>query len=313
MTSTLPMPHRFTIPIVLVAAMATTGCDHAKPAPPSTSSSASSAAPAGSAAPLDDVVAVVNGVAITTADVALRMKQEMHVNDTSPERRKVMVDGIIRQELLRQRAAQLGLDQDPLYKRKMRAVEAQLASQSRIELGEAFYRHEIGPKAEVTESDARAYFDAHAAELRTEVHVEQILVSAEDPAVAEGVLEAIKGGMPFEEAAKKRLGNFPEGSTPWDLGWLKLLQMPEAWRSQVATLKDGQLSPVIRGGKRLAWIVKVLGRRQASNVTFDTEKAPLMSMLKGQKLEQLRAQIDDELRKSAKIELFTPKPPPEEP
>lgn len=292
---------RSMVPLALSAALAGAACgkpEHALPF-------GATASTTGSAAAHSDVFVTVNGVAIGDADVKLKLKSDMHSTDESPLHRKNAAESIIRQELVRQKAVALGLDSDPVYQGKLRQMEAQMLAFQRAELGEVFFRREIVAKAEVSDADAKAYFDANAKRIRTDLHVLQLL-RINDDAGLERDLKDIQKGTPFEEVAKRQFPGLPESQKPWDLGSMKWAQIPEAWRSVLDGLEPGQTSGLIRGPKNRSWIIKLVDKRVDESVTFESMKGAVVETMRSAKIEKLRSDFERELREKATIVFAKP-------
>jgi peptidyl-prolyl cis-trans isomerase C len=250
-----------------------------------------------------DIVATVNGTPIGAAEVKLetRAAANPHPGQPMPQPDKDALEDLIRQELAAQRARELGLDQDPGYQEDLRRVEAQLTSFKRKKLADLFYQKHIVKQAEVTDEEARRYFDEHAAQLRTEVHVHQIL-SRDEGQIGQTLAE-LERGVPFEEIADRGQPTLPPGARkPWDTGFLRWQHLPEAWREVVYALEPGQRSGIIRGPNRRFWIVQVVAKREDPNVTFESVKPALVELLEQSKLAAVRAETEKSLRAKAKIE-----------
>ena len=251
-------------------------------------------------APTDGLV-TVNGAVIGNVDLKLRLKNDSHEADAhaKPDRAKAVLDTIIRQELMAQRAVELGLETDPKYQEGLHQMEAQVNAFKRKELAELFVRREIEKKAEITDEEARKVFDANASRFRTELRISQILQRSE--AAIGKVQEELKQGTPFEEVAAKRVPPTPDGQKPWDLGYMSWNKMPPAWRGVVFDMKPGEVSGIMRGPNDRFWIVKVVDVRETPDVTFESVKAAIMADQKGAKIDELRERTERELRAKAKI------------
>ncbi len=291
-------PHRSFVPFVLSASLALVACGKRDPS----SSAVATAAPAppGSAkAARDDVVVTVNGVAITDADVKLKLKGDMHGAEGKPLHRKNAAESVVRQELVRQQALALGLDADVGYQQKLRQLEATMMAFQRAELGELYSRREVAAKAEVTEADAKAHFEANAKRIRTEQHVLQILRMNDEPGLLRDLEEIKKTS--FEAVARKQFPGLPESQKPWDPGMMKWAQVPEAWRQALDGLAPGQTSGILRGPKGRAWIIKLADRRVDESVTFESVKGPVMDAMRTSRMEKLREDADRALREKASL------------
>jgi peptidyl-prolyl cis-trans isomerase C len=247
----------------------------------------------------EDVLVTVNGTPIGEADVRYALSTGGHNTEIPPKQRKNVLEVIIQQELVYQRAVELGLDANAGYQKKLRQMEAQLNAFKRKELSELFWRENAG-RAVVSEAEAKKYFEENAARIQTELHVWQILKRQER--LIQKTLSEVEHGASFDEVARRQFPNLPEGAgQPWDLGYLKWKQVPEAWRNVVYDLKKGEVSGVIRGPNSRFWIIKLMDKRENPDITFESIKPTIMEVLKNEKIEELRAQAARDLRAKASI------------
>ena len=246
-----------------------------------------------------DVLVTVNGTPICEADVRLAMKNRSHGREIPPRHIKNVLEVIIQEELISQRAAELGLDTNPHYLDKLRQLEAQINAFKRKELSELFWL-DISRRVEVSEAEARKFFAENAVRLGTEVHVWQILRRKEG--LIQQALKDIDRGASFEEVARRQFPNLPEkAGQPWDLGYLKWKQIPGPWRSVVYDLEEGEVSGVIRGPNNRFWIIKLIDRRRNPDITFESTKPVIVEVLKSEKIEELRKKTERDLRAKASI------------
>lgn len=255
------------------------------------------AAPSGSAAV---VLATVNGHVITAADLDARVKAETRGMPIPADRRRGMLDGLVTQELMAQRARELGLDADPRFAEESAEADAQIAGFKRRRLADLFIEREIVAKTETTDAEARKFFDENGPRVRTELHLLQIF--RRNRAAIDAAQAALSSGKTFEEVAGGSAEGMPPGRrAPWDIGTTKWLQLPEALREPAFALKPGEVSGVIAGPNDRFWIVKLVDRREDPAATFDTLRMPLNEFLRQAKLEARRAQAEKEIRDRAKI------------
>ncbi|MCC6528531.1 MAG: peptidyl-prolyl cis-trans isomerase [Polyangiaceae bacterium] len=290
--------------------------DSTAPAGPSTVSSAAPV-PSVSAALGSDVLATVNGVPIRVSQVQYLLSKKDHRQggaDTALV--KAALEDLVDMELARQAAVAAGLDADPAYEKKLRFLEAPYVHFQREELGERYLQRAVAARSSVDEADARKYFDEHAAELKSEFHVAQILIRNDESKIRE-LKKKIDGGASFEEVAATLFpANLPEGAkTPWDLGSMRWSQLPIQWRAPVGSLKDGEVSDVIAGPKGRFWLVKLVARRTNEKLTFEQLKTEVVELIKSAKGSGLGKAVKDELRQKAEIvyprEAAAMPPPPE--
>ena len=253
------------------------------------------APPRAGAAPTG-VLVTVNGVALTEDDLRVGSRQEGHGEAPAAP----AVDALVMQELVYQRALALGLDQDPGYRKRRQEIDAQANAQKRRELGEVFFKREIVGKIEISDDEARRFYETHSKDLEAEVHVQQIMRRGQDEAKA--TLAELDHGRPFDEVAAAAFGGkVPEGQKPWDLGYLKWPQLPGAWRGVVDRLAPGQTSTLIAGPRERYWIVKVVGRRPDPTASFERMRLGLIELLRRERVAEAQQKIEKDLRDRATI------------
>jgi parvulin-like peptidyl-prolyl isomerase len=255
------------------------------------------------------VVAKVNGAPITEAELQREISSHGRQNDRGVEQAKLALESLIREELAYQKALALGLDSDVNYREQVRRLEAEIRSVKRRSLADVYFRTQATKNAEVPENELRAYFDQNAPKLRAELHVWQMLVRSQ--AKANELAERLKKGESFETVAQSLFPQLPTTDRkPWDLGFLGHSQVPEPWRDVVYALKPGQTSGVVAGPNDRFWILKLVERRDKPDFTFDKARSAIVATLKAQKSEELRTQLNGELKKGANIEYLPRRPQP---
>ncbi len=288
--------------LVLSLAMLT-ACGQGSPSGASGSAPVSSTAPATS----EKVLARVNGVPITDADVALRLKADSHEaggDPGAPDRKKNVLDYLILHEIMAQKAVEQGLDKDAKYQEELRRLEAQLAAFKRQELSERFIARENDKRGTFSDDEARAYFQKNEKRIRTQVHILQILKRSESAVVE--ARSMIERGKTFEEVAASYFPGLPEGQKPWDLGFLPFYKIPEAWRDTLTDLEVGKMSGILRGPNERFWLIKLVEVREDAALTFESAKEGILQDMKATKAQHVREGMDRELRAAAKVEMLSP-------
>ena len=292
-------------------------CDPPSSAP---GAPAASLAPSGSAAAADgDVLVTVNGVPIRVPDLHFILAREDRGRGRGADaaKAKAALEKIIERELTRQQAEAMQLDQSPDYLRKLRFMEAPLNDFKRTTLTEMYFRKEIAEKSKVDDAEARKYFDDNSARFKTEVQVFQIMVRNDDAKITE-MKKELDEGAPFEEVAAKLFpAELPKSDrVPWDLGLLRWNQVPPPWQDALAKMKEGDVSEILHGAKKRAWIIKLVKRQVNDAITFDQVKTELIETLQAEKVDGLGQKIAKELRSKASIVYVREPgemPPPPEP
>ncbi len=252
------------------------------------------------------VVATVNGTDIYERDVRYWMERNTRgrVREPTPEQRRNMLEAIISQELILQRATELGLDQDRQYQERLMAKQAELDSLRRTSIRDLYYSHQAMQVPSPTDDEVRRFYEANAALIGSTYHIQHILERSE--ADIEAVRQRLETGASFEEVAEEPFASLPgSAARPWDRRDLAWQQVPELWRASVATLEVGGVTDVISGPNERYWIVRMVSREEDPSVTFEGVREDLRTMLQRDASEQLRANLDETLREGAQIDYVT--------
>lgn len=252
--------------------------------------------------PVEGVVVTVNGAPITSTDILVNSRNIPRGHQTAgavPDNSEILED-IILQELAYQRALELGLDADPDYQQDLSRLEAQVNAFKRRALSEAFFKQELSRKTEVSDAEVQRYFDENGAILRTELHVWMVLRRDEDQ--IRQIQSELNQGQSFEEVAARQFPEMPGmDRQPWDLGYLRWSQVPEAWKEVLYKLQTGETSDIIRGPKNRFWIVKLIDKRENPDITFEQLKPAIVDLLGNEKRGLLRDETIRSLRDKARI------------
>ena len=259
-----------TLTLVAVAATGLAACSKAP------------AAPAGTA---KDVVARVNGVAITRASLKRVEKFGQFTGTTLND--QSAVEQLISEELIRQQASKLKVS---VSAAELRARVEQLASgvggmaalQRQLKGGglamadlEASLRVVmLGEKLQVvmfyttqaTRADALAYYRSRTSLFKQGATVRLGVIALRTEKIAEAVIKRIEEGQTFQNAALQ-FSRDPEGKDNGGMvGWVDLASVPKPVARALAKLKVGQITePVNLNG----WhVYKLYGRKPATTLSF---------------------------------------------
>jgi len=289
--------------IVLAICAPQIGCDD-----PEATSNAAEQAATEEAPPVNElagarVVATVNGKNIYERDVRywLQHNTQGRQTDPTPEQHRNMLEAIISQELILQRATELGLDRNRQYQEGLMAKQAELDSLRRTAIRDLFYLHQTRQIPSPTDEEVRRFYDENAALIGTTYHVQHILKRSRDE--IGDVRERLEAGADFEEVAEEPFASLPpSASRPWDMRSITWQQVPEPWRATLATLEVGAVSDVISGENDRHWIVRLVSKEEDPSITFETTREDLRRILERDALENLRSGLDDALRAEAEID-----------
>lgn len=171
----------------------------------------------------------------------------------------------------------------------------------------------IAPEATVTDEEARAWFDGHAAALANpeRLQVRQVFLATldRDPAEAKQKLDAalaeLTGGRKDFATLVAELSE-DEGSKPkaGDLGWVSRDRLPADFVLPLFSLETGKPS-LIR--TKLGWhLVEVTARQAPTPAVFETQKPEIAAALSARRKADAINRLRSRLRQAAqgRIEVF---------
>ncbi len=226
-----------------------------------------------------EVVARVNSSTLTVeefyASVPEQLLAVMSLNDQEEALRTW-----VKTELFYQEALRRGVGEDVALQRRLREIERELVAEECVKQ----YMDEI---PEVTEVDARIYFESHKNDYGIQVRLAHILVRSE--AEAERAHGQSTAGTPFETVAA--MASIDQtASLGGDLGYMRRGDMIHELEEPAFSLKVGEVSDVIPSNYGYH-IVKVLDRHPgAGQPSFDSKRAAVLNFLTS---ERRRRAFDD--------------------
>ena len=247
------------------------------------------------------VVAKVNGTAITEEDLSFRLPGP-HGEKRASGNQKAL-DDVITEELLYQQGLKIGLDKDPKYQAQIARFERQLTHVKRAEMRRRVYNTQVAAKVEVTQVDAKNYYDKNVDRITTELHLGVIPFNNRE--AAGEALGKIRGGATFESVARGVMGSqVSAGREPWDLGFLSWEQIPIDFVEAVYRLKPGEVSDIVSSPRTAFQIFKLFDARKNPKAEFANLSGEIMNRLRDEKVREAYEQYVEKLKKEAKIEKF---------
>ena len=244
------------------------------------------------------VLATVNGVPITGDEVAERFGGHEDLLDQAAKDKAV--DAVIAEELMYQKAVQLGFDKDPKYQNAVRMLEMKLTAYKRAEMGRRVRDTQIAARVTVTDRDIKDYYEKHQEEIGTDLHLGVLQFA--DTVTAKAALGRIRSGTAFEKIAAVQFAHAPKGmDRAWDKGFLHWDQMPAAFTNDVYRLKKGEVSDVLSSGPAEAYLVKVLDRKKNASADFEHVKPLIENKLWTVKGKQAYEDYISQLKREASI------------
>lgn len=285
-------PARMALTIALLTGVASGAfAQDNKPADP--------AAPAAAATPVapapDTVVATVEGVNVTQADLDLAISNLDQQIARMPEeqRRAAALSAIIEMKLMAKEARAKGFDNDPEHIRRMGFLQDR-------SLHMMVFEKEVG--ANVTDEQVRARYDKEIAAQPpvNEVKARHILVKTKEE--ADAVIKELESGKSFEEVANEKTTDPSGKGSGGDLGYFSAGQMVPEFEKAAFALNPGEYTKEPVKSQFGYHVIKVEDKRQQPPPAFDTVKEQVRGMLQ-------REQYIDfarKLRAEAKVEITDP-------
>ncbi len=292
------------------------------------------------------VVAVVNGSEITLDDFTreLLRVERFALNTGKPltcrqitRLRTEVVEAMIRQELLYQESRKSVKVSDGEIDAQVKKLKEQYASEADftnalgvLKMSPASFRAQVGrslavaklvetrfaAKAEVTDTEIRAYYDRNRDSFRQpeQVRASHILIKA-DPQGDEAkkaaarkkigeILDKVRQGQDFASLART-YSEDPSGAKGGDLGYIRQGQVMKPFEEALFALKTGEVSGVVE--TRLGYhLIKAVDRKPEMTIPFENLKDRLRTLLKQEKGQQEANASMGKVREKAAVEIFLP-------
>jgi peptidyl-prolyl cis-trans isomerase C len=241
----------------------------------------------------DKVLARVNGVAITEADVTALRDQLGPALAKVPESERgrlwaELVQYLIESMLIGVAVEKEKLTQSPEYK-------AQLEFYRQRAMRE-FYMNKRA-RDTVKEADARKFYDEKIGQIKpeTEVRVRHILVATEEE--AHEIIERLGRGADFAELAKEK-STAPSRVQGGDLGYFTASQAPKEFSDAAFALEKGGVSEPVETEQ--GWnVIKLEDKREKKPPAFDDVKSEILEAL----IQQKQVEVMTGLQEKADIEI----------
>ncbi len=254
------------------------------------------------------------------------------------QREKDVLRDLIDQQLLLQKAKDKGLTADTELIKRLDEMRKQMNLSSMDELEKAareqgvsfedfkqnmknqiltqlVIRTEVQPKIQVTKEDEKKYYEEHQKDLEhpERVRLSEILVSTEklEPGDQAGVaaaqqkaqqlLEQVRGGAAFDEAAKKS-SDGPTAAQGGDLGYFKRGTLARELEEKTFAMKSGEITDVVRTRQGFL-ILKVTDHEQAGVPPLKDVEPEITDQLYYQKLQPALRGYLTKLREEAYIDI----------
>ncbi len=164
-----------------------------------------------------------------------------------------------------------------------------------------YFREHVFSRVAVTDQEIETYLSAHPEMLLSpeQVRARQLVVKTEEE--AQHILQEIKEGLPFEDAAMK-YSLSPDGKTGGDLGFFARGYMPSVFDETCFNLTPGQVSGVVASDYGFH-LFKVLEKKPEQARPLDQAREAAERILRRQRESEAEAAKVAELKKGAVIDI----------
>lgn len=215
-----------------------------------------------------ETLARVNGASMTVAEFYASVPEELLAVMSLDDQREAL-ENWVKTELFYQEGLRRGYDKEESLSRRLREIEREMVAEECI-------RRLIVEGSEISEEEARGYFEEHRSDYAIQVRLAHILVRSRQE--AERAEEQIAAGTPFESVAEA-VSIDQTASLGGDLGYMRRGEMVHELEEAAYELKVGEVSDVIASSYGYH-IIKVLDRYPgAGQPSFDSKRSAVMNFL----------------------------------
>ncbi|MDI6789627.1 MAG: peptidyl-prolyl cis-trans isomerase [Thermodesulfobacteriota bacterium] len=234
-------------------------------------------------------VAWVDGVPVTEGDLKEALKITHRTEAVRPGEHLDLMDYVnklIDERLIVQEAYRMELDKDPWVQNKLHEYKLR---ESVVRL----YKEEVQDRARVSDDEMRRFYN----EQMEATHIRQITVGTEEE--ARNIRAQIEAGSDMAALAREHsIDMFKDKGG--DRGFLHRWQLPESARDAAFSLKDGQITPVIKTSSGYQ-IIKIEEKRPAPEKSLEEIRQVVEKPLRKKKEEELGQEVLKRYRKQADI------------
>lgn len=243
----------------------------------------------------EKVLAISAGHEITEQelnDLIANYPPEQQIYLSNPNARDELLEQIIGFHLFAKLAEEKKIKESREFQETLAKMENELASHMAA-------TGVIDPVA-LEEGEAKAYYDDNPAQFLSEGEVRAKHILVEEERKAERILEELKGGRPFEEAARE-YSACPSKERGGDLGYFGRGQMAPEFEKAAFEGRIGEaIGPIkTQFGYHLIWVDD---RKESQKISYEQVKGQLADQLLQQKKQAVYMETVKELEKKYGVE-----------
>lgn len=242
----------------------------------------------------DKIVGEVQGRKVLLSEVVstIQAMGEQGKALRNEEGMKQIGEELLNQELLYLDAVEKKLEEEEEFQTSLKEMKENLLKQ--------YAMQKVLSGAEATDEELQTYFDAHADRYQSvRMRASHILVATEEEAAA--LLEKIRGGLSFEEAAKAH-SSCPSKEKGGDLGSFRQGQMVPEFEEAALRAPIGEVTGPVQ--TQFGYHLIVVNEREEETRTFDDVKQEVRSQYGMLKQQERYLRLVQELREKYKPEFY---------
>lgn len=243
----------------------------------------------------DKVLAVVDGREIKNSDV-FSLMQNLGQNAAQfqgEEGQKHLLNEIVAQELLYSEALENNLAEEEAFQTVLKQMEKSLLIQ--------YAANNLMTSVTANEAEAKAFFESNQDLFKPEVSASAKHILVEDKETADKVLEEIKDGLSFADAAMK-YSSCPSKEQGGALGEFTRGRMVPEFEEATFKMKPGEISEPVK--TQFGYhIIELESITNPEDVSFDEVKDQVMQQVTANKQNAAYAAKQDELKAKYTVEI----------
>ncbi len=252
----------------------------------------------------DEILAVVNGEIITINNYNKKLKRLSNYERAryrGAEGHQDFLKTIILQRIMVQKAKEMGLDKDKEAQKKIKELVQEVKERVLIE---SLIKAEILDKVEVTDEEAKKYYDENKTEFeeKEKAQARHILVATEEEALE--IRKQLDEGTDFAELATEKSTDKHTGQKGGDLGYFERGRMIAEFEEVCFNLEIGEISDPVK--TQFGYhIIKLEDKKEATmKELYEVSEEIKTKLLSGKQREEHQKWLE-RLEKEAKIKIET--------
>ncbi|MCK5110025.1 MAG: peptidylprolyl isomerase [Arcobacteraceae bacterium] len=243
------------------------------------------------------VYATVNGDKITSQSIAIALKDPKVKFDSLPkDTQKNILDRIIEQKLLSQKAMKTDVVNDKMYKETLESLKQDLALQ--------VWMQQLSKEIKISQKELKSFYDKNKKLFKVGEQLKARHILVADEKTAKDLIKVLKSSKNLKSkfiSLAKEKSTGPSGANGGDLGWFPLEKMVPEFSKAASELKVGTASLTPVKTQFGYHIIYLEDKKKATTATFENAQLQISQKLGREKFIAEIQSIVDGLKKKAKI------------